>query len=153
MAREITHQVVDGRMVQVVPPARLREILDSDGESYDRPDDFGPDDEWQVDDVPLDEPIFPGESASAALRGIAPVEEGKMMIKHPNALAREHQTLCLVRPGASPHWERGTLCRQVQGWLGEYDTMEPIERLVVSDRDTHVPCVLPVVDVGTVIRL
>lgn len=45
---EITHKQVDGRMVQVVTPQRLREILDEDGENYDPPDDFGPDDEWEV---------------------------------------------------------------------------------------------------------
>lgn len=39
----------DGRVVQVVSPERLREILDADGEDYDRPKDFGPDDDWVVD--------------------------------------------------------------------------------------------------------
>lgn len=45
---EATHKVVDGRYVQVVSPARLREILREDGQTLDRPDDFSDDDEWDV---------------------------------------------------------------------------------------------------------
>lgn len=48
MAREITHQDIDGRLVQIVSPERLREILDADGDSYERPDFIGPDDQWDV---------------------------------------------------------------------------------------------------------
>lgn len=40
-----------GNMRQVVSPERLREILDADGDSYDPPSDFGPDDEWNVADA------------------------------------------------------------------------------------------------------
>lgn len=48
---EITHQPDEnGVMRQIVSPARLREILDADGETYDKPTDFGPDDEWEVED-------------------------------------------------------------------------------------------------------
>lgn len=36
-------------MIQIVSAARLRAILRRDGESLSRPDDFGPDDEWDVD--------------------------------------------------------------------------------------------------------
>ena len=38
-----------GNMVQIVTPERLREILDADGDDYERPSDFGPDDEWDVE--------------------------------------------------------------------------------------------------------
>ncbi len=49
--REITHRRdAGGHMRQIVTPERLREILDADGESYDPPIGFGPDDEWQVSD-------------------------------------------------------------------------------------------------------
>ncbi len=48
MAREITHQDIDGRLVQVVTPERLREILDEDGDDCVRPRNFGPSDEWIV---------------------------------------------------------------------------------------------------------
>jgi len=48
---EITHRIIDGRYVQLVTPTRLRQILDRDGDTYDRPADFGPDDEWAVDDA------------------------------------------------------------------------------------------------------
>lgn len=48
---EITHQKdEDGNLQQIVTPARLREILDADGDSHERPRDFGPDDEWNVGD-------------------------------------------------------------------------------------------------------
>lgn len=49
---EITHRrdPDTGHYVQVVTPARLREILHADGETHDRPKHFGPDDEWDVDD-------------------------------------------------------------------------------------------------------
>jgi hypothetical protein len=51
MSREVTHRrdPDDGHMVQLVSPERLREILDADGETYDPPSGFGPDDEWDVD--------------------------------------------------------------------------------------------------------
>lgn len=50
MAREITHRTdpETGRAIQIVSPERLREILDEDGDTYDRPKDFGQDDEWEV---------------------------------------------------------------------------------------------------------
>lgn len=52
MAREITHRTdrTTGRLVQQVSPARLREILLTDGESLDRPKWLRPDDEWYTDD-------------------------------------------------------------------------------------------------------
>jgi len=46
MSTEITHVVYEGKVVQLVSPERLREILDADGDTYDRPQDFGPEDEW-----------------------------------------------------------------------------------------------------------
>ncbi len=49
MNNETTHRNVDGRLVQIVSPQRLREILDADGDDYSRPKDFGPDDEWYVE--------------------------------------------------------------------------------------------------------
>lgn len=50
MAREKTHEVdrETKRVVQLVSAERLREILDEDGETYERPRDFGADDEWDV---------------------------------------------------------------------------------------------------------
>lgn len=47
---EITHQPDPdtGRLVQIVSPERLTEILLDDGETLERPSDFGPDDEWYV---------------------------------------------------------------------------------------------------------
>lgn len=53
MSREVTH-VVDketGRYVQVVSPARLRAILDADGDDYSRPAHLSPDDEWDVEEA------------------------------------------------------------------------------------------------------
>lgn len=52
MGREITHKIdpETGHLVQFVSPARLRDILDEDGEDYDRPTDFGPADEWIVEE-------------------------------------------------------------------------------------------------------
>jgi hypothetical protein len=51
MSTQITHQPDDaGVMRQIVTPATLREILDSDGSDYHRPAHFGPDDEWNVED-------------------------------------------------------------------------------------------------------
>ena len=38
-----------GAMVQTVSPAELRRVLRRDGDSLDRPKDFGVDDEWDVD--------------------------------------------------------------------------------------------------------
>jgi hypothetical protein len=49
MGRQITHQPDEnGIMRQIVSPAKLREILDRDGDDYSRPDHFGPKDEWDV---------------------------------------------------------------------------------------------------------
>ena len=50
MTSEVTHRrdPWTGNMRQLVSPERLREILDQDGETYDPPDDFGPEDEWFV---------------------------------------------------------------------------------------------------------
>jgi hypothetical protein len=48
MSREITHKTIDGKLVQLVSAERLREILDEDGDTHERPKDFGPDDEWFV---------------------------------------------------------------------------------------------------------
>jgi hypothetical protein len=57
VSREITHDTdpYDGHVRQLVTPERLREILDADGDTYDRPRDFGPDDEWVVAGVDEDE--------------------------------------------------------------------------------------------------
>jgi len=51
MRHEITHQPDpdDGHLIQIVTPERLREVLDADGETYDRPADFGPEDQWEVE--------------------------------------------------------------------------------------------------------
>jgi hypothetical protein len=50
MTREITHtRHPDGYLQQIVSPARLRAILDEDGEDYSRPTEFGPADEWEVE--------------------------------------------------------------------------------------------------------
>lgn len=47
---QITHkQDQDGHLVQIVTPKKLKEILDENGESYDRPDWFGSEDEWEVE--------------------------------------------------------------------------------------------------------
>lgn len=48
MSREITHIVIDGKAKQIVSPERLQEILNDDGESYERPKHFGTDDEWNL---------------------------------------------------------------------------------------------------------
>ena len=50
MSDQITHQMDPdtGHMRQIVPPHVLRAILDADGDSYERPADFGPDDEWDT---------------------------------------------------------------------------------------------------------
>ena len=37
-----------GHYRQIVTPERLREILDEQGETYDPPSGFGPNDEWEV---------------------------------------------------------------------------------------------------------
>lgn len=50
MSREITHVARDGRLVQIVSAARLREILRSDGDTLDRPRDWEDEDEWDVGD-------------------------------------------------------------------------------------------------------
>lgn len=50
MSGEITHRrdPNTGHMRQIVPPWRLRQMLDEDGDSYDPPDDWTDDDEWDV---------------------------------------------------------------------------------------------------------
>lgn len=52
MVGQITHVVDpdDGHLTQIVTAAELRRILRADGETLDRPDDFGPLDEWNVDE-------------------------------------------------------------------------------------------------------
>ena len=48
---QLTHEQDDtGRMVQIVTPEQLRHILDAEGVSYERPDNFANDDEWKVND-------------------------------------------------------------------------------------------------------
>jgi len=48
---ETTHiQDDDGHLIQLVSPAELRRILDEDGDDYERPSDFGPNDEWIVEE-------------------------------------------------------------------------------------------------------
>ena len=51
MSREITHRYdhETERMVQLVSPSRLREILDADGDTHDRPAYFRTNDEWKVE--------------------------------------------------------------------------------------------------------
>lgn len=57
MSAEITHQRdQDGRMRQIVSAERLTEILIRDGDTLDKPDDFGPGDEWFVADPPRRRP-------------------------------------------------------------------------------------------------
>ena len=53
MAREITHtrDRETKRLVQVVSPERLRDLLEADGDDYTRPRDFAADDEWDVADA------------------------------------------------------------------------------------------------------
>jgi hypothetical protein len=54
---EITHQMdEDGHMRQIVTARQLTEILREDGDSLDRPKDFGPDDEWDVEDDDTQQP-------------------------------------------------------------------------------------------------
>lgn len=51
MSREITHKPDEnGIYRQTVTPARLREILDDDGDDYSKPTWMKPDDEWNVED-------------------------------------------------------------------------------------------------------
>lgn len=46
---QITHQPDEtGVMRQIVNAETLRRILDESGDDYSRPNDFGPDDEWDV---------------------------------------------------------------------------------------------------------
>lgn len=47
---QITHQLRDGRYIQIVTPAKLRAVLDADGDDYKRPTDFRDGDEWDVGD-------------------------------------------------------------------------------------------------------
>lgn len=47
---QITHEPDrNGVIRQIVSAATLREVLDAEGSDYDRPEDFGPGDEWDVD--------------------------------------------------------------------------------------------------------
>lgn len=47
---QITHTPDEnGILRQVVSPEELRRILDEDGETYDKPDHFGNEDEWDID--------------------------------------------------------------------------------------------------------
>lgn len=48
MNNQITHKNQDGKMVQIVSPETLRQILKKNGDSLQKPKDFGPDDEWIV---------------------------------------------------------------------------------------------------------
>lgn len=50
MSREVTHRrdPDTGHYIQTVSPERLREILDADGETYERPDHLTDADEWEV---------------------------------------------------------------------------------------------------------
>lgn len=49
---EITHapSPETGELRQIVSPQRLTEILRASGDTLDRPDWFGPNDEWEVED-------------------------------------------------------------------------------------------------------
>jgi hypothetical protein len=50
--REVTHRLDEhGILRQVVSAARLRQILDADGDDYDRPASFARDDEWFVEEA------------------------------------------------------------------------------------------------------
>ena len=51
MSAQITHRADPdtGHLVQIVPPAELRRILRRDGDTLERPDHFGAEDEWDVD--------------------------------------------------------------------------------------------------------
>jgi hypothetical protein len=49
MGRQVTHrQDENGVMRQIVSPEKLKQILDDDGDSYSRPDDWTDEDEWNV---------------------------------------------------------------------------------------------------------
>lgn len=54
---QITHRTdpETGALRQVVTPAELRAILDADGDSYERPAEFGDADEWDVGEGDDDE--------------------------------------------------------------------------------------------------
>ena len=52
---QVTHRVVDGRYVQIVPPAELTRILREQGEDLSPPPGFGPEDEWDVEEPEYDE--------------------------------------------------------------------------------------------------
>ena len=47
---QITHKAIDGKLVQIVSATSLRKILRQNGDTKERPKDFGPDDEWRVAD-------------------------------------------------------------------------------------------------------
>ena len=51
MSAQITHRADPdtGHLGQIVPPAELRRILRRDGDTLERPDHFGTEDEWDVD--------------------------------------------------------------------------------------------------------
>lgn len=62
MSSQVTHvnaTTPEGKpyLRQIVSPSELLRILQRDGETLERPKDFGPDDEWNLpDDVSGDEP-------------------------------------------------------------------------------------------------
>lgn len=45
---QITHRFIDGQHIQIVTPRKLKEILDDNGESYEKPEHFLESDEWEV---------------------------------------------------------------------------------------------------------
>ena len=48
---KITHETdAAGVQRQIVSARALRAILDAEGSDYSRPEDFGPSDEWDVDE-------------------------------------------------------------------------------------------------------
>lgn len=48
---EITHRYNPdtGCMIQIVSSEKLREILDADGDNYEKPNEFKANDEWDVE--------------------------------------------------------------------------------------------------------
>ncbi|MDE2101394.1 MAG: hypothetical protein KGL39_29370 [Patescibacteria group bacterium] len=54
MNAQVTHQYSEreGRLIQLVSPAHLREVLDEQGADYSRPVEWEPGDEWWVEDEP-----------------------------------------------------------------------------------------------------
>ena len=45
---QITHELVDGKLVQIVSAKTLRKILRQNGDTQQKPKDFGVEDEWRV---------------------------------------------------------------------------------------------------------